>query len=191
MSTIEKSHSEKSKSTEPQQNKDSDENAFLTFVKNHKAATVLSILLIIGLIGFSIKIRQNEKKFNEEKTKLLMQSQKTIDSLQIKHIEFATEVFSWSVRSELLRNNTENLNQLLTVFVKESDADLVQIINAEDKMVLISSDKKFEGAEYTGTANFEINETVIIKEGNLIKIITPVMGFNKIIGILITEMKLK
>lgn len=191
MSTIKKENLENTNQTESSQDIKSDNNKIPTFFKNHKAATFLSLLLLVVILSFSIKIRQNEKKFNEEKTKLLMQSQKTIDSLQIKHIEFATEVFSWSVRSELLRNNTENLNQLLTVFVKESDADLVQIINAADKMVLISSNKKYEGIKYAGNANFDINETVILKEGKLVKIITPVMGFNKIIGILITEMKLK
>jgi hypothetical protein len=76
--------------------------------------------------------------------------------MRVKHLEFATEVFSWSVRSELLRENTENLNQLLTVFFKESGVDLVQLINPEDKMVVLSSDNKFEGVSYAGLLDFHV-----------------------------------
>jgi len=161
----------------------------IAFLKNNKAATVLSILLIIAVVWFTIKLRYNERIFNNEKEQLVNQYEFTIDSLQIKHLKFATEVFSWSVRSELLRNNAENLNQLLSVFVKESGADLVQIVNSEDKMVLLSSDKKFEGASYAGLLNFELNDTAILEEEGVVKIITPVMGFNNKIGILIVEIR--
>lgn len=117
----------------------------IAFFRNYKAATVLTVFLLGVFIWFSIKIRINENNFNNEKTQLIAQYESEIDSLQIKHLEFATEVFSWSVRSELLRENTENLNQLLSVFVRQSGADLVQLVNPKDNMVLLSSDKKFKG----------------------------------------------
>jgi len=161
----------------------------IAFLKKNKAASVLGLLLLIVFIWFSVKLRMNERKFNNERTQLITQYESTIDSLQIKHLKFATEVFSWSVRSELLRSNTENLNQLLSVFVRESGADLVQIINQEDNMVLLSSDKKFEGIKYSGLLNFEIKNTVVKEEGGLMKIITPIMGFNNMIGILIVEIR--
>jgi hypothetical protein len=161
----------------------------IAFLKNNKAASVLSIALIVVFIWFSVKIRINEKNFNNEKTQLITQYESTIDSLQIAQLAFATKVFSWSVRSELLRNNTENLNQLLTVFVQESGAELVQLIKPEDKMVLLSSDKKFEGNPYAGNLDFELKESTVLKEESNVKIITPVMGFNNKIGILIVELK--
>ncbi|MDP3444643.1 MAG: hypothetical protein Q8T08_17440 [Ignavibacteria bacterium] len=161
----------------------------IAFLKKNKAASVLSIALIVVFIWFSVKIRINEKNFNNEKTQLITQYESTIDSLQIAQLEFATKVFSWSVRSELLRNNTENLNQLLTVFVKESGADLVQLIKPEDKMVLLSSDKKFEGNPYAENLDFELKESTVVREESNVKIITPVMGFNNMIGILIVELR--
>lgn len=161
----------------------------LAFLKNNKAATTLSILLLIAIIWFFVKLRTNERNFNNEKSKIITRYENTIDSLQIKNLEFATEVFSWSVRSELLRNNTENLNQLLTLFAKKSSADLIQIINPENKNVLLSSDKKFEGVRYSGLLDFEIKNTVVLKDESAVKIITPVMGFNSMIGILIVEIE--
>ena len=116
---------------------------------------------------------------------MITQYESKIDSLQIKHLEFATEVFSWSVRSELLRNNTENLNQLLSVFVRQSGADLVQLVNPKDNIVLLSSDKKFEGTSLETTAFSNLTSTKVYAEENLVKIVSPVMGFNDKIGVLL------
>lgn len=190
MSTEEINNSEEiEKETTKTESKSTFKNKLITFFKNNKAAFVLTIVLLVVFIWFSYKIRINEKKFNDEKTELITQYESKIDSLQITQLEFATKVFSWSVRSELIRKNTENLNQLLTIFVKESGADLVQLINPEDNMVLLSSDKKFEGNPYTGNLDFELKESTVIKEKNNVKIITPVMGFNDKIGILVVELK--
>jgi len=160
-------------------------------LQNNKVSSVLALLLLIVFVWLFVKIRINERNFQNEKTELINQHSIFIDSLQINHLEFATEVFSWSVRSELIRNNTENINQLLTIFVKESEADLVQLIDPEGYTILLSSDKKYEGKEYSGDLNFELNSTIILKTSKDVKIITPVMGFNSKIGILIVELTRK
>ena len=147
----------------------------ITFFKNNKAATALTIVLLISSIWFSVKIRINENNFNNEKTQLITHYESKIDSLQIKHLEFATEVFSWSVRSELLRNNTENLNQLLNIFVRQSGADLVQLVNPKDNIVLLSSDKKFEGTTLETTAFSNLTNTKVYTKEILVKIVSPVM----------------
>jgi hypothetical protein len=160
-------------------------------LQNNKVSSVLALLLLIVFVWLFVKIRINERNFQNEKTELINQHSIFIDSLQINHLEFATEVFSWSVRTELIRNNTENINQLLTIFVKESGADLVQLIDPEGNTILLSSDKKFEGKEYSGGLNFELNSTIVLKTGKDLKIITPVMGFNSKIGILIVQLTRK
>jgi len=145
--------------------------------------------LIVVAIWFLIKVSVDAKRFENEKTQLITLYETQMDSLQVKHIEFASTVFSWSVRSELMRNNVENLNQLLTVFVKESGADLVQLVNPENKLILLSSDKKFEGTTYDQNLDFEIENTVVLEQDGKVIIVTPVMGFNSTIGILIVELK--
>lgn len=191
MNTEEKNNLEETNNGEPIQNENQSKfkAKLVSFFKNNKAATVLTVLLLVVFIWFSIKIRINENNFNNEKTQLITQYESKIDSLQIKHLEFATEVFSWSVRSELLRGNTENLNQLLTVFVKQSSADLVQLVNPEDNVVLLSSNKKFEGSTNTDTNFTDLSGTLVLDQENAIKIICPVMGFNEKIGVLIVDLK--
>ncbi len=192
MKTKEENKPEESKKEALQdENPKKSNNKFLAFLKNNKAATFLSLLLVAVFIWFYVKMEINEKKYNNEKTQLISQYESRIDSLQINHLEFATKVFSWSVRSELLRNNTENINQLLTVFVKESGADLVQIVNPEDKMVLLSTDKKYEGSLYSGDLNGELNNSIVSEKSNELEIRTQIMGLNKMIGVLIVKTKIE
>jgi len=160
-----------------------------SFIKKNLLSVVLALLLIVVAIWFLIKVSVDAKRFENEKTQLITLYETQMDSLQVKHIEFASTVFSWSVRSELMRNNVENLNQLLTVFVKESGADLVQLVNPENKLILLSSDKKFEGTTYDQNLDFEIENTVVLEQDGKVIIVTPVMGFNSTIGILIVELK--
>lgn len=162
---------------------------FMAFLKNNIVSVVLAIALIIIFIWFSIKIKTNDNNFKDEKTQLISKYKTERDSLQIKHLEFASTVFSWSVRSELLRNNVENLNQLLTIFIRESGADLVQLVDPQNNKVLLSSDKKFEGQLYPKNLNYVITTSIVIKEDGLTRIITPVMGFNNKIGVLVAELE--
>jgi hypothetical protein len=183
MSTDEISTNTPSSDQKPVSDKVSD------FLKKNITAVISTILLILVIIWFSIKIANNTKQFENEKMQLITHYEAERDSLQIKSLEFASSVFSWSIRSEMLRNNMENLNQLITVFVQESDASLVQIVDPETRMVILSSDKKFEGIEYDKEINFEINHPLVIKEDQNISIITPIMGFSNRIGVLIVEVK--
>lgn len=173
-------------------------NQFLTFIKKNIVAVLLALILIIVLIWYSVKISISDKQFEKEKTELITKSENEKsalitkhkiekDSLQIKNLESESKIFSWSVRSELMRNNTENLNQLVNVFVKESGADIVQIIDPATNIVTLSSDKKFEGTEYDQKINYALTEPHTLMEDGAIKIITPVMGLNTAIGILIVQ----
>jgi flagellar basal body-associated protein FliL len=173
-------------------------NGFLTFIKKHIVSVLLALALIVILIWFSAKNSMNTRQFEKEKTALITQSKNEKsaltanyksekDSLRIVNLEAATRIFSWSVRSELLRNNTENLNQLVNAFVKESGADLVQLIDPETNKITLSSDKKFEDTEYAQKTDFGLKEPHTLKEDGTIKIITPVMGLNTALGILIVQ----
>src|SRR5680860_329306 len=173
-------------------------NRFLDFIKKNIVSVLLALALIIVIIWFSAKNSENNRQFEKAKTALIIQSKKERsalianyesekDSLRIVNLEAAAKIFSWSVRSELLRNNTENLNQLVNAFVKESGADLVQLVDPETNKIVLSSDKKFEGSEYAQKIDFGLKEPHTLKEDGGTKIITPVMGLNTALGILIVQ----
>lgn len=178
--------------------KDTNNNKFLDFLKKNIVAVLLALVLIIVLIWYSVKISSIEEQYEEEKTELVTKSENERsalitkyesekDSLQIRNLESSSKIFSWAVRSELMRNNTENLNQLINAFVKESNADLVQLIDPETNIISLSSDKKFEGMEYDQKLNYALTEQQTLMEETGIKIITPVMGLNSALGVLIVQ----
>jgi Ca2+/Na+ antiporter len=178
--------------------KNDSSSVILTFIKKNIVSVLLVLALIIVIIWFSAKNNQDNKQFEKVKTELITQSknersaliatyESEKDSLQLLNLEAAAKIFSWSVRSELLRNNTENLNQLVNAFVKESGADLVQLIDPETNKIILSSDKKFEGSEYSQKIDFGLKEPHTLKENDGIKIITPIMGLNTALGILIVQ----
>ena len=150
---------------------------------------ILLLALIIVFFWLTAKNNSQKEQFVQEKTELVSKYESTIDELKIDNIKFASEVFSWSVRSELLRDNVENLNQLVSVFVKKSNVSLVQIVDIEKNKIMLSSDKKYEGEPYTGDTNISNTESVVknTEEGKS-QIITPIMGFNSRIGLLVVTL---
>ncbi len=159
------------------------------FIKNNLLTLFLVLGLVVVFIWLTVQNRSQRKQFEQEKSALVTAHENQMDSLRIEQITFATEVFSWSVRSELLRNNTENLNQLLTVFVQQSGADLVQVINATDKVVLLSSDKKFEGTPVADTTLNGLSSTRVLREVKTVTIMSPIMGFNDKLGVLLVTLQ--
>lgn len=130
-------------------------NKFLDLLKKNIVAIVLGLILIIVLIWYSVKMSNSDREFEKHKTELITKSENEKsalitkhknekDSLKINNLESESRIFSWSVRSELMRNNTENLNQLVNAFVRESGADLVQLIDPATKIVTLSSDKNLK-----------------------------------------------
>lgn len=177
----EKSESEKKTTVNNVESK----SKLLSFMKKNFVSVILLLGIIIVYIWFSIKMNNTTTRFETEKEQIINKFETERDSIRIKQLEFASTVFSWSVRSELLRNNKENLNQLLTVFVQESGVDLVQIVNPKDNVVMLSSDKKFEGNQYNQKLDFEISNTVVLKDSGNVRVVTPIMGFNSKIGVLV------
>lgn len=159
----------------------------ITFIMANKLTIFLILCLVVVFSWLSIKNSSLDKQFQREKTELITVYNYRIDSLKLEHLRFATEVFSWSVRSELLRDNTENLNQLLTIFVQHSGANLVQIVHPTNNLILLSSDKKFEGSQTQETELSTLTQTRVLSQENTFKILTPIMGFNDKIGVLLVE----
>jgi len=169
------------------QKKGTFQHRFNQLIIKNPVVVILLLALIVMFCWFSIKIRSERNTFKKDKSELITRYEHQTDSIRIKNIEFATKVFSWSVRSEMLRGNTENLNQLFTVFIQESGADLAQLINTENNTIVLSSDKRYEGTKFEKPSNINLNLPTTTTVPARVTVYTPVMGFNKEIGILKVE----
>jgi hypothetical protein len=161
----------------------------LTAMNRNKPASAFAIALIVIFIILVAMLQSNKVRHQRAVNSLVSQHEQLVDSLIHRNMELSARIFSWSVRSELLRRNTENLNQLFTVFVQETDATLVQLISVEDGTVTISTDKQFEGLPFgvTNLSELLTGKTVLDESG--ITVYTRVMGFNEPLGILVVRKK--
>lgn len=163
------------------------ESKVLTFVKKHKFVFSLIVLIIIILLWALIKIQIVEKRAVKEKEQLVNLYEQRMDSLNLSNMEVTSKVFSWAIRSEMTRQNMEQVNQFFSAFVKEPNIRKVQLIDPVTAKVLLSSDKKDEGTiiEDPNILQAEKPVRIIGETGDVI--INPVMGLDTRIGVLVIE----
>lgn len=162
-------------------------NKIWNVIKNNLLSSLLFIILIVFVFWSFIKMNTDKKQSLKDKTELTTKYEVKIDSIKLKSIEFSSMVFSWSVRSELIRNNIENLNQLFTVYVKESDATLIQLVDLKTNKIIISTDKQFEGNAFEAPKDTNLDQQFTTTSESKTRIYTPIMGFNNKIGLLVVE----
>ena len=164
------------------------DNFFIRFIKKHIVVFIL-LLIIIGVFLYSM-IRVNILKSHHEKqtSELITEYNAKIDSVTFSNMKLTVRVFTWAVRSEMIRENTEQVNHFFSEFIKEPKVIKIQLISHDVSEVLISTDIKDEG-KLVDDKDYLVNalHTKIEPEG--IKIINPVMGMDKKLGVLVVVME--
>ncbi len=155
--------------------------------KKNPFTTILLIVLIAFISWSTIKMNYDKYQFEKDKIQIIENYTSKIDSIKLNNIQFSSTVFSWSVRSELIRQNMENLNQLFTYYVKNSSTNLVQLVDLKENKIIISTNKQFEGELFTLTTSVDLNKQTTVNTDSKTIIYTPIMGFNDAIGLLIVS----
>ncbi len=167
------------------------ERKFLKFLLRNKIVVIL-ILLLFGVFFWAlIKINVMEKDFKIQKNEIVNKYEFRIDSINLAKMELVSTVFSWAIRSELSRENMEQVNEFFLNFIKVPDVEKVQLVNYDSSKILISTDKKDEGEAITDRKLFASDTIQYFKtDSDHVKYITPIMGLNKRIGSLVIEIKI-
>jgi len=165
--------------------------SFGEFLLKHKMITFLIAAIIIILLWAFIKISLLENRFKKETLKLKSDYENKIDSLTTRQLMLSSKVFSWAIRSELTRENKEQVNQFFLSFIKEPGVNKVEFVNSLDGKVTLSTDKKDEGSVFTNQVALITTETINFKNDSVLSVVTPVMGLNNKLGILLIEYNLK
>lgn len=165
------------------------ESKILTFLKRHWFVFFLIVAIIIAILWAVIKINLVEKRSIEEKEQLANLYELRMDSLHLSNMELTSRVFSWAVRSEMTRQNMEQVNQFFSGFVKEANVRKVLLIDPVTATVLLSSDKKDEGLIIDDFMILQAETTIHLAGDTYNKIISPVMGLDTRIGVLVIELE--
>jgi len=95
----------------------------------------------------------------------------------------------WSIRSEMLRGNMEQVNLLMSELVMDSHFQYINLVG-KNGTVLLSTNKKQEGRPIENEKVRSVlttDSTMIITEAKntVITVVSPVMGYDKRLGTLV------
>lgn len=174
---------------EPQNNSNmpKKESKFLAFLGRHKFSVFLLFVILGIAIWSSIKISLLKNDFESKEQALITQYELKIDSLNSERLLLNAKSFSWAIRSELMRENKEQINQYFNEFIKNTDVIKLQLINPETSIIELSTDKK--DVDATNSSFNLIEDQLIKKEADKFVVVTPISGLNKKIGIFVMEFK--
>lgn len=151
---------------------------------------VIGVLVVAGIVIWFYKDFQIANVREEADQNLVDQQLRYESALVDVEDEYSRQLVKplvWAVRSEMLRENYEEVNRYLTEFVRQKDYQNLAVANAEGQIV-VATDKKMEGAElgdfYPAEYN-QVNEVKVDRQENRIVTVAPVMGLNSRLGTLV------
>ncbi|PTN11447.1 hypothetical protein [Nitrosomonas aestuarii] len=153
--------------------------------------------LLVGIIIFVFAWKQiavgkiesdMNKELESERTLITQQAREHADKQYKKEEERFGQVLAWAVRSELIRNNIDQIGLYMNEIVKQINADRIVLIG-EGGELLVSTDKRLEDVKGSDLYSSEvINEhKITIKsdvDGKKL-LIAPISDFNKRIAVLV------
>lgn len=164
------------------------ENFFLKLIKKHIVVLIL-VLIIIGVFLYSmVRVNMLERQYEKQTDKLISEYNVKIDSLTISNMKLTARVFTWAIRSEMIRENREEVYHFFGDFIKEPKVTNIQLIDPDSFEVMLSTDKKDEGVVVENKDLYDIDELFIKTEPAFVKFINPVMGLDRKLGILVIKM---
>lgn len=164
-------------------------NGLVKFIFNHKMVFFLIVCLLILFAWAKFKIYFLEKNYSEQQKEIINNYELKIDSLTISRMELTAKTFSWAIRSELMRENLEQVDQFFLNFIREPEIKKLQLLNPENGAILLSTDKKDEGQFVADDSILKAEFQKTINDSVMFKIITPIMGLNNKIGIVVIDIE--
>lgn len=158
--------------------------SFSKFIKKHPVLfTALVGILAVVIVYFWKDIEGNRRSAKIEKRANEQLQQNSEDMMKL-----VTKPLIWSIRSEMLRGNLEQVNLFTNELVKEKNFQFIHLIDPGGS-IIVSTDKKLEGQSAIGMfdANLIQADSVIVINNNteMMTVAAPVMGFDKKLAILI------
>jgi hypothetical protein len=161
------------------------EHKIVKFLIKKKYYVGLILIIFIILIWQAIKVHNLETSFAKKKSELISSYELKLDNLNMDRMKLTAKTFSWAIRSELMRENKEQINQYFNEFIKTPDIIKLQLINPDNSTIEIATDKKDEGIKNSDYSN--IKKQVINSDASEFRIVTPITGLNKKIGIFVID----
>lgn len=155
-----------------------------SFIKKNPVVFTIIISLIAILIVYFWKDYQAGKQTEIIKNRATVQLMENNTEL----LKLLAKPLVWSIRSEMLRGNLEQVNIYTNDMVKEKNFHFIYLISPGDS-ILISTDKKFEGQNAKGMFEENLLKTdsviAVNNDDKKITVFAPVMGYDSRLATLV------
>lgn len=167
---------------------------FMGWVQRNMLVTLLLILIIAGGIYALIRINAVERQSREierqsitQRQELVSHYESSLDSLNIAGMERAVRTLSWAIRSEMSRQNLEQVDQFFSTFVNEQDVQRLRLIDPSTGEVILSTDRNDQNTRITLARILQAEEVFTIRQDSVAVVVSPIMGLSNRLGILVVD----
>lgn len=147
---------------------------------------IIALFIIVGVYFWKdMQIVKQKAAIEEQAT---AQMEQTFQDM----LKLMSKPLIWSVRSEMLRGNLEQVNIFTADLVKEKNFQYIHVIDMDGK-IIISTDKKQEGQSALSTFDNRILQTDSVQvykiDADMLTLVAPVMGYDKRLATIILKYK--
>ncbi|NLO72330.1 MAG: hypothetical protein GX102_15580 [Porphyromonadaceae bacterium] len=158
-------------------------NRFVKYILNHKLVFSLLFALIVVFIWGQIKINKLEK----DMLKLGSVHAAQMDSSRVENYKSISNIFSWAVRSDLMRGNLDQASRYLNNVTKEPYIRKAYIVDLDKKTILLSTKKSEIGLPVSDITLLQSNYNVVKINDSTTRFTSPITGLNTIVGVSVLE----
>lgn len=146
---------------------------------------IVILLLSLAVAGMYL---WKEIAVNRARAQLTERAGRIITEQNRSFIRHVAVPLVWAVRSEMIRDNLDQVDQYLTQFVKEQNMKEI-VVATPDGTIVVATNKKLEGTHITAIfppSVLQVDKTTVTSlENGDIMAVSPVMGLSAKLGTLV------
>lgn len=148
----------------------------------HSITIMILVLAVAGMyVWKNVAVNSAKAQVSEIANRIITEQNKS-------YLRLVAVPLTWAVRSEMIRDNYDQINQYLNQFVKEKNMKEI-IVAKPDGTIVVATNKKLEGTSVTGVFPPSVlqedkTEVSTLENGNIM-VVSPVMGLSSKQGVLI------
>lgn len=155
--------------------------------QKHPLVFLLLGALLISILWGVLKVNRLEKAHTTAIEQINLDYQAKMDSIALINASQVISSLTWAVRSEMTRDNLEQVNTYFIQLIKEPSIESIQLIDHSSGKVLLSTNKKDEGTTVKDEFVLNAKEPISKIKDNQIQSVAPVFGLSQQLGILVIE----
>lgn len=174
----------------PAKNEDSKSGLFVTVIKHWRLLFTLFLLFLIAIMyqWKTISVNSVREEVKVERKNLTAKVNQIVLERNLELVRLSAIPLSWAVRSEMVKENHENINQYFKQLVQANRFRSITL-SAADGKIIVATDKSLEGKMvanvYSPTVQDQFETTVKVLPNREIMAVVPVLGVAGKLGVMV------